>query len=74
MIMQTFLKGLLKYFGVFLLTEVAGTVIMLLFTGAISLFFGIENLGVTLKQYIFDCFIFGFFLFAFGDYMPNEWY
>lgn len=72
--MQTFLRGLLKYFGTFLLTEVAGAIIMLLFTGAIVLFFGTESLSVTLKQYVFDCFIFGCFLFAFGDYMPVEWY
>ena len=72
--MQKFLKGLVKYFGVFLLAVVAGVIIMLLGTGVLSLFFGIENIGVTLKQYIFDCFILGCFLFAFGDYMPIEWY
>ena len=72
--MQKFLKGLVKYFGVFLLAEVVGVILMLLFTGFWSLFFGIETIGVTLKQYIFDCFILGCFLFAFGDYMPIEWY
>ena len=72
--MRKFLKGLLKYFGVFLLTEVAGTVIMLLCTGMLCLFFGVENIGVTFAQYAFGGFVFGLFLFAFGDYMPSEWY
>lgn len=72
--MEKFLKGLLKYFGAFLLTEVAGTIMILMFTGMIVLFFGTESLSVTLKQYVFDCFLFGCFLFAFGDYMPIEWY